>query len=276
VLIALLDKDPLTRADHASTRAGLLAALGSDPLNFSALSFGSLNAGSLTSGSLKSGSLNSGSLNSGSLNSGRTAVGTMQSTRLRTAVVVSTAAAALLALCLVVYGLGLNLLDGTEPATARPPAAIAPIRSSNLTPIRATVGPGTFSIAVPTGWSRSGGNYVRFTDPTGKVWIQLYAERGEGQLDVWAAADRRATRGGGNLHHYRGAQSFPTAPLGPLAGNDWQYSYLRDGESERRLVIDRGAVADGVSYQVALSAPVSQFARYRPILDKVTKSFRIG
>jgi hypothetical protein len=58
------------------------------------------------------------------------------------------------------------------------------------------------------------------------------------------------------------------------AAADWEWTYQRRGETERRHVLGRGVVVDGRSYQLSLSTPESEFGRYRQVLDVIADSFR--
>jgi hypothetical protein len=163
---------------------------------------------------------------------------------------------------------GISLGNRPAPSTANSTAPVS------LTLYRHQSG---FQIQVPTGWTSQGTNQVRFYDTGKKVWIQLYTEKtgAGGQRQVWESGSRRQERGlaGGTDYQLIG---YSTGKMGKYAASDWEWSYQRNGETERRHTLYRGVVIGGLSYQLALSAPESQFAKRRALLDQVSATFQLS
>jgi hypothetical protein len=136
--------------------------------------------------------------------------------------------------------------------------------------------PDGFTVRLPDGWQARPGTPTRVYAPTGDVWLQLYTQpvSAADPTAVWEAADR-SNRSSGRNPEYSLVGIRPTRAADHSAA-DWEWTYLRNGESERRRVLDRVVIVNGVSYQFALSAPESRFARYRPLVDEVAASFRLA
>ncbi|WP_163508755.1 serine/threonine-protein kinase [Fodinicola acaciae] len=134
-----------------------------------------------------------------------------------------------------------------------------------------------FQVKVPAGWKQQGNSPVRFYDATGKVWIQVYSEHAGSseQKKVWESGSRRQQRGVAGTSGYQ-LVGYQNTQMGSFSSVDWEWTYQRDGEAERRHALYRGVVVDGRSYQLALSAPESQFAARRPVLDQVAATFKLG
>jgi hypothetical protein len=134
--------------------------------------------------------------------------------------------------------------------------------------------PDGFTVELPEHWTTSGHSPVRAHSPSSRVWVQLYSQRVSSgdPTAVWQAADRVNGRNGPNPQ-YRLVDIRDSRAAGRPA-SDWEWTYQRAGETERRHVLGRGVVVDGRSYQLSISAPESQFAQYRAILDVIANSFR--
>jgi hypothetical protein len=132
-----------------------------------------------------------------------------------------------------------------------------------------------YTVKVPQGWEARN-RPVRITDPTGSVWVQLYTQRvaGNDLRALWNAADQSNKRDSSRNPDYQ-LVGITDARAGDRPAADWEFTYQRSGESERRRVLDRVVVVDGVSYQFGLSAPESQFAKYRSVLDELAASLRV-
>jgi hypothetical protein len=139
--------------------------------------------------------------------------------------------------------------------------------------------PGGFTVSVPAEWARQGTRPIRFYRPDRKVFLQLYTEKvpaSSSQQDVWAAGDARQLNGtdaertvGYTLLGIRNAD------LHGHPGADWEWSYQAKDNS-RRHTLYRGTVVDGVSYQIAISAPEAEFAAARKTFDQVVQTFVLG
>lgn len=166
-----------------------------------------------------------------------------------------------------------NTVDLTP---VQPPAAGTAATGQARNPVKLVAyrHPDGFTVQVPERWRESKGNQIRFHAPAEGVWIQLYTEkvRGSDQRAVWRSGERRQQRGVGGGTDYQRVR-LSDGQLGTAKGSDWEWTYHRKGEPKRRHVLYRGAIIDGVSYQVALSAPESEFATYRPLLDRIAATF---
>jgi hypothetical protein len=136
--------------------------------------------------------------------------------------------------------------------------------------------PDGFTIDVPAAWEPREELPVRVYAPGGTVWVQLYTQpvNADDPSLVWEAADRTSRTSGRNPG-YDLVAITPTQ-AGEHSASDWEWTYQRDGESERRRVLDRGVVVGGRSYQFALSAPESLFERYRGVIDAMADSFQVA
>lgn len=151
-----------------------------------------------------------------------------------------------------------------------------PKASAQAIPLTSYTDEDGFQVKVPTGWKQQGKELVRFYDASGKTWIQVNTEKSGSpdQKNVWEAGSRRQQRGvtGNSAYELIG---YRNTQMGTFSSVDWEWSYQRTGETERRHALYRGVVVDGKSYQVALSTPESQFAARRTILDQVAATFKL-
>ncbi|HEY0486002.1 MAG TPA: serine/threonine-protein kinase [Mycobacteriales bacterium] len=253
VLTGLLTKDPAERSDHAAARDGLAEVLHTSPPVVH-------DTVPLTQPTVQ--------IPADSLWQVPSHAPRIPLAHRRAAIVAGVVAVALL------LGLGLvgltTLLTGHNPDTARTGGVQA------VADYHRYSHPDGFSVDVPSGWNPREGTPVRVYAPDERVWIQLYTQPVDSgdPAAVWQAADRANRRNGRNPGYDLVAITPVRAATHDAA--DWEWTYQREGESQRRHVLDRGIVVDGRSYQFALSAPESEFGRYRAVLDAVARSFRLA
>ncbi|HEV7824355.1 MAG TPA: serine/threonine-protein kinase [Mycobacteriales bacterium] len=255
VLTGLLTKEPAERFDHARTRAGLAAVLRTPPPVVH-------DTVPLVRPPVQ--------VPADHLWQVATHTAPSPVARHRAAIVAGIVAVALL------LGLGLvgltTLLTGGTPDPGSP----GPQRAQVAADRQRYAHPDGFTVEVPSDWDARAETPIRVYAPDKQVWIQLYTQpvsSGDPQA-VWEAADR-TNRANGRNPGYTLVGITPTQAAEHTA-SDWEWTYQRDGESERRRVLDRGVVVDGRSYQFALSAPESEFDRYRDVVAAVADSFRLS
>lgn len=182
------------------------------------------------------------------------------------------AAAAAVVAIVVAAGIAVipPLFGGSPTPTPPTPAAAA---------VTAFHHPGGFTVSVPSDWTKQGVRPVRFYRPDQEMWLQLYTERvgtNATQLDVWSAGHNRQLTGtdaertvGYTLVGIRNS----TLHGRPAA--EWEWTY-RSKTGKPRHTIYRGAVVNGVSYQLAISAPEAEYAAALRTLDQVSRTFVLG
>jgi hypothetical protein len=175
--------------------------------------------------------------------------------------------------CVAVYAIGSNVAPGTGGGGGGTAGAVQSLRYVSYRH------PDGFTVDVPAGWTPRDGTPVRVSSPGKPVWLQLHAET-FGSSDpaaVWRAADRSNRNSAGGSARNPGYELMDIRPTraADRSAADWEWTYLRTGESERRHVLSRGVVVAGRSYQFSVSAPESLFDEYRGILDVVANSFRL-
>jgi hypothetical protein len=135
-------------------------------------------------------------------------------------------------------------------------------------------------VKVPAAWTQRayGSGRYRFYDADESTFIQLSTQRtpSGSQEAVWAAAERYVERGGGDVASYARVGSFTPATLAGRDALDWEWTFVRGKDGQQRHVIERGAIIDGVSYQLYLSTPEARFAATRPLLDELAATFRLS
>jgi hypothetical protein len=255
VLTGLLTKEPSERSDHARARAGLAAVLRTPPPVVH-------DTVPLVRPAVQ--------VPAERLWQVPTHTPPTPIARRRAAIVAGIVTVALL------LGLGLvgltTLLTGGTPDRATTPAGQAqPVADQ-----QPYTHPDGFSVALPASWDAREAVPIRVYAPDERVWIQLYTQRvsSDDPAAVWEAADRTNRVNGRNPGY--ALVGITPAEAADHTASDWEWTYRRDGESERRRVLDRGVVVDGRSYQFALSAPESQFERYRAVVEEVADSFELS
>jgi hypothetical protein len=248
VLTALLTKDPAARVGHAQARAALLAAArGEMPARVE-----SPTVPLPTPGPVRA------------------------EPRSRRPLLIGALAALMVVVAAGTYLVVASQLASNRSGTAhrRAPSAAASSAIA-LTTARLAFPVGSFEVGIPAGWTRAPGGLQRYQKPGAPVWVQFNLERARGsQRAAWEGAAHRAERLDTVFPDYR-TVGFPTSTVAGQQAIDWEYSYQRSGEVERRHVLDRGVLVDGISYQLAISAPESDFDAVRGVLDHVGSTFRL-
>jgi hypothetical protein len=195
----------------------------------------------------------------------------------RTALIGAGVAAAVL-LGLVGYGIGAALLDGTSGGTATVGHSASPVAAGvELTTFEHPSA--TFSVGVPAGWTKREFENGRFRfyndDETQFLQVDTMATRSDSQQAIWEAAERFVANGGGGVTQYRRVGGFDAATLAGHDALDWEWAFVHGRSGTERHAIERGAIIDGVSYQLYLSGPERDFDRIRPLLEAVSSSLRL-
>jgi hypothetical protein len=194
------------------------------------------------------------------------------------AALVGAAVAAAVLLGLLTYGIGTTVLGHTPGGTAAVRHSPAPVGSS-VTLATFDHPSGTFSVEVPEGWTRREYEDGRFrfynADETQFVQVDTMASRSGSQRAVWEAAERFVENGGGDVTRYARVGDFAPATLAGHDGLDWEWTFVHGRSGTPRHAIERGAIIDGVSYQLYVSGPEPDFALMRPLLDDIASSFRL-
>jgi hypothetical protein len=262
VLAGLLTKEPGQRSDHARARAGFTAVLNhtappktTDPLPALPVSPPPMRAHPTAPLRRPPGHT----------------PGPRRSRR-RGAVAAAMVGLALL-FCVGAYAIGSNFARDTGGGGGGTAGAAQSLRYVSYRH------PDGFTVDVPAGWTPRDGTPVRVSNPGKPVWLQLHAET-FGSRDpaaVWRAADRsnRNDAGSSARNPEYELVNIRATRAADRSAADWEWTYLRTGESERRHVLSRGVVVAGRSYQFSVSAPESLFDQYRGILDVVANSFRL-
>jgi hypothetical protein len=178
------------------------------------------------------------------------------------------------------YGLGSALLDTSSRATdpAHQAASASPATGVALASFDHPSG--QYSVKVPAGWTQRayGDGRYRFYDSGEAKFFQLSTQRttSDSQDAVWEAAERYVERGGGDVTSYTRVGSFTASTLAGRDARDWEWTFVRGKDGQRRHVVQRGAIIDGVSYQLYLSVPEDDFAATRPLLDEIAATFRLA
>ncbi|HEY0360478.1 MAG TPA: serine/threonine-protein kinase [Mycobacteriales bacterium] len=179
---------------------------------------------------------------------------------------------------LLSYAIGTALLDRTPGGVA----AVAPGGTARVAGLRLTTfehPSGTFSVQVPEGWTKRQFENGRFrfysADESQFVQVDTMATRSDSQRAVWEAAERFVANGGGDVTRYARVGDFGHARLAGHDALDWEWTFVHGRTGTPRHAVERGAIIDGVSYQLYLSGPEQDFARIRPLLDAVASSFRL-
>jgi hypothetical protein len=178
---------------------------------------------------------------------------------------------------LLSYGIGSALLDQAPGGTAAVHASPSP---AGVTLTTFEHPSGTFSVDVPAGWTRKefeNGRF-RFYSPDESQFVQVdtMTTRSDSQQAVWEAAERFVENGGGDVTRYARVGDFAAARLAGADGLDWEWTFVHGRSGTPRHAIERGAIVDGVSYQLYLSGPERDFARLRPLLEEIAASFRLA
>lgn len=140
-----------------------------------------------------------------------------------------------------------------------------------------------FTVMVPKGWTvtPSGGNYVDFKDPNSTRFVRVKVENAGGtQQTFYVAAENYVKNGGGSVTNYERVHLRESqVRLGDSKSDsetwEWEWTWSNT-KNEARHIRERGAVIGGKSYQVYLSVPEADFATYAPMLDEITKSFKLN
>jgi hypothetical protein len=161
-----------------------------------------------------------------------------------------------------------QLFHGSPPPASAPTAAVTAFHH-----------PGGFTVSVPAEWTKQGVRPVRFHRPDQQVWLQLYAERVPAnvtQLDVWSAGHTRQLTGT-DAERTVGYKliGIRNATLHGRPGAEWEWTYLSKTSAPRHTLY-RGTVVNGISYQLAISAPEAEFAAARRTFDQVSQTFVLG
>jgi hypothetical protein len=138
---------------------------------------------------------------------------------------------------------------------------------------------GTFTVQVPDGWTKrtyESGRF-RFYSPDDSQFVQVntMTTRSDSQRAIWQAAERFVRNGGGGVTRYARVGDFRPATLAGHDGLDWEWTFVHGRTGTPRHAVERGAIVDGVSYQLYLSGPEDDFGRLRALLDAVSGSFRL-
>jgi hypothetical protein len=194
------------------------------------------------------------------------------------AALVGAAVAAAVLLGLLTYGIGTTVLGHTPGGTAAVRHSPSPVGSS-VTLATFDHPSGTFSVEVPEGWTRREYEDGRFrfynADETQFVQVDTMVSRSGSQRAVWEAAERFVENGGGDVTRYARVGDFAPATLAGHDGLDWEWTFVHGRSGTPRHAIERGAIIDGVSYQLYVSGPEPDFALMRPLLDDIASSFRL-